>query len=146
MDVGRCLQPFPVSNGMENYAYYSELLKPSWAPPAWVFGPVWMVLYLIIIVSFGFVLIKYSKKEYTTSIFIPFFLNAFFNVLFTPIQFGLKSNILATIDILLVLGTLVWAMKIIWPRARWVAIVNFPYLAWVYFATILQVTVTVLNW
>lgn len=131
---------------MENYTYYSELLKPAWAPPSWVFGPVWTVLYIIIIVSFGYVLAKYIKKEYGTGIFMPFFLNALFNVLFTPIQFKLQNNVLATIDILLVLGTLIWGMKKIWPKARWVAIVNIPYLAWVYFATILQTTITVLNW
>ncbi|RJQ28062.1 tryptophan-rich sensory protein [Candidatus Parcubacteria bacterium] len=131
---------------MENYAYYSELLKPAWAPPSWIFGPVWTVLYVLIIVSFGYVLVKYMKKEYKTSVFLPFFLNALFNVLFTPIQFGLQSNILATLDILLVLGTLIWAMKVIWPKARWVVFINIPYLLWVYFATILQITVTVLNW
>ena len=131
---------------MENYVYYSELLKPSWAPPSWIFGPVWTVLYVIIIISFGFVLFKYIKKQYKTGIFLPFFLNALFNVLFTPIQFGLKNNFLASINILLVLGTLIWAMKAIWPRARWVALVNIPYLAWVSFATVLQLTITALNW
>jgi len=131
---------------MDNYTYYSELIKPAWAPSASVFGPVWTFLYILIIISFGYVLVKYMKKEYKTGIFMPFFLNALFNILFTPIQFGLKNNILATLDILLVLGTLIWAMKTIWPRARWVAIMNIPYLVWVCIATVLQISVTILNW
>lgn len=131
---------------MQNYEYYSELLKPSWAPPSWVFGPVWTVLYILIITSFGFVLTKYIKKEYGTKVFVPFLFNAIFNALFTPIQFGLKNNFLAAIDVLLVLGTLIWAMKAIWPRAHWVVFINIPYLLWVTFASILQITVTILNW
>lgn len=131
---------------IDNYTYYSELLKPTWAPPASIFGPVWTILYVIIIASFGYVLVKYIKKEYSTKTFLPFFLNALFNVLFTPIQFGLKSNVLAWLDIILVLVTLWWGMRVIWPKAKWVALVNIPYLLWVYFATILQTTVTILNW
>ena len=48
-------------------------------------------------------------------------------------------------DAVLVLGTLVWAMAAIWRRARWVALVNIPYLLWVGFATVLQLSITWLN-
>lgn len=43
------------------------------------------------------------------------------------------------------LGTLLWALAIIWRRARWVAYVNIPYLLWVAFATVLQFSITWLN-
>lgn len=76
---------------------------------------------------------------------LPFLLNLVFNFAFTPIQFGLKNNLLASVDILLVLGTLVWAMIAIFPHARWVTYINIPYLLWVSFATVLQLTVTYLN-
>jgi len=78
-------------------------------------------------------------------ILIPFVLNLIFNLSFTYFQFGLKSNILAAIDIILVLITLVWALIIIYPYIKWVAIVNIPYLLWVSFATFLQLTITYLN-
>jgi len=76
---------------------------------------------------------------------LPFVLNLIFNLAFTSIQFGLKNNLLAAADILLVLGTLVWAIIAIWPHMRWVAYAQAPYLLWVAFATILQLTVTFLN-
>ncbi len=131
---------------MNTYTKYSELIKPTWAPPSWLFGPVWTVLYAIIAVSFGSVFLKTFKQELSWVIALPFILNLIFNFLFTPIQFGLKNNLLASIDIVLVLGTIIWFMFSIWPHMRWVALVNIPYLLWVSFATVLQLTITYLNW
>lgn len=132
---------------MESYTYtqYADFIKPDWAPPAWLFGPVWSVLYLLIAISFGYVFYKWIRKELPFSVVLPFGLNLIFNVIFTPIQFGLQNNLLAAIDIILVLGTLVWFMVAIWKKYTWVALVNIPYLAWVSFATVLQLTVLYLN-
>jgi tryptophan-rich sensory protein len=130
---------------MQTYEWYQTLIKPEWAPPSWIFGPVWSVLYILIAVSFGFVVLKYMKGEIPFIALLPFILNTIFNLIFTPIQFGLQNNLLATIDIVLVLGTLVWALYAIHAYAPWVSYVNIPYLLWVSFATVLQVTITYLN-
>jgi len=127
------------------YDWYQSLIKPSWSPPSWLFGPVWTVLYVIIAVSFGSVFYKAFTKQISWLIALPFVLNLIFNFAFTPLQFGLKSNPLAALDILLILGTLVWAMVVIFPHARWITYANLPYLAWVSFATVLQLTITYLN-
>jgi tryptophan-rich sensory protein len=87
-------------------------------------------------------------KEIPWIVALPFVLNLFFNVIFTPIQFSLKNNLFAAIDIALVVGTLVWALYAVWhisPSLRWVAYVNIPYLIWGLFAACLQFTVTYLN-
>ena len=131
---------------MQTQIWYQQLTKPSWAPPSWVFGPVWTVLYAIIIVSFGYVAYLFFKKQIPFLVFLPFVLNIIFNLAFSPIQFGLQNNLLAAIDILLVLGTLAWALVAIFPFASWVSYANTPYLLWVAFATILQLTITYLNW
>lgn len=130
---------------METTTWYSQLIKPSWAPPSYFFGPVWTVLYVLIAISFGRVFFLISRKSIPAVIVIPFILNIIFNLAFTPLQFGLKSNILATIDILLVLGTLIWAMIAIYPHVRWITYIQIPYLLWVSFATVLQLTITFLN-
>ena len=129
----------------ETSTWYSSIVKPSWAPPSWLFGPVWSVLYTIIAVSFGAVFYKVFTKQLPFAIALPFILNLIFNFAFSPIQFGLKNNILAAIDILLVLATLIWSLYAIYPHMRWVALVNIPYLLWVSFATVLQITITILN-
>ena len=126
-------------------AWYAQLAKPFFAPPASVFGPVWAVLYVVILISFGFVLVQYLRRRLPFGLLLPFILNLVFNAAYTPIQFGLKNNLLASVDILLVLGTLAWALSAIWRRARWVALVNIPYLLWVGFATVLQLSITWLN-
>ncbi len=129
-----------------SYNWYAELMKPAWAPPSWLFGPVWTVLYILIAISFGYVFYKVITKKLPTAVAAPFVLNLFFNFNFTPIQFGLKNNFLAAIDILLVLSTLIWAMTIIYKHAKWITYINIPYLLWVSFASILQLTITYLNW
>ncbi len=129
----------------KSYNWYSHLIKPSWAPPSWLFGPVWTVLYVLIFISFGTVFYKVFNKELPIIILLPFVLNLFFNLIFTYLQFGLKNNFLAALDILLVLGTLIWAMVLIYPHFKWIALINIPYLLWVCFATVLQLTVTYLN-
>lgn len=133
---------------MDTYSWYSQLVKPSWAPPSWVFGPVWTVLYTIIAISFGTVFYQAFTKQIPWIVALPFALNLLFNAAFTPLQFGLKSNIFAAIDILLVVGTLIWAFHSLWyasPHLRWVVYVNIPYLLWGTFATCLQLTITYLN-
>lgn len=125
--------------------WYSNIIKPTWAPPSWLFGPVWSILYLLIAISFGFVFYKFFNKQISFIVIIPFVLNLIFNFIFSPIQFVLKNNYLAALDIVLVLGTLAWLMVAIYPYAKWVVYMNIPYLLWVSFATILQFTVTYLN-
>ena len=129
----------------QSYNWYQNLIKPSWAPPSWLFGPVWSVLYALIAVSYGTVFYKIIKKELHWSVGLPFVLNLVFNFLFTPIQFGVKNNLLAAVDIIFVLSTLIWAIIVIYPHIKWVAWINLPYLLWVCFATFLQLTVTFLN-
>lgn len=131
---------------MQTFTTYSELIKPSWSPPAYLFGPVWSVLYILIAISFGYVFYQVAKKKLPAIVAWPFALNLIFNIAFTPIQFGLKNNLLASIDILLILITLLWAIKVIYPKIRWIAYIQIPYLLWVAFATALQLTITYLNW
>ena len=130
---------------MNESSWYSQLIKPSWSPPAWLFGPVWSILYILIAISFGKVVLLFMQKKVPFMVLLPFILNIVFNLSFTYFQFGLKSNTLAAIDILLVLGTLIWAIIVIYPHIQWVAYAQIPYLIWVAFATVLQLTITYLN-
>ncbi len=133
---------------MDTYSWYSQLIKPSWAPPSWLFGPVWTVLYAIIAVTYGTVFYRAFTGKLSWLVALPFILNLIFNLIFSPIQFGLKNNLLAAIDILLVVATLIWALVALWqaaPELRWIVYANLPYLVWGVFATCVQLTITYLN-
>lgn len=130
---------------MRTYSQYRSYKKPSWAPPAWLFGPVWTFLYVLIIISFGYVGYLWVTGVISASIALPFALNLIFNFLFTTIQFRWRNFTLAALDVLAVWATLVWALIAIFPVAPWVVYINLPYLTWVSFATVLQLTVAVMN-
>ena len=130
---------------MKTYEWYETLSKPKWAPPAWLFGPVWTVLYALIFVSYGYVGYLFFQKKIPFVAVLPFVLNLICNLAFTPLQFGLQNLTLASVDVVFVLVTLIWAMVGIYRYAKWVAYINIPYLVWVCFATVLQLTITFSN-
>lgn len=130
----------------EGYVRYAEYIKPWFSPPPWIFGPVWSVLYILIAISFGWVFMKVWQGQIPKVVAVPFVINLIANASFTPVQFGLNNLPLASAVILLVLVTILWSMWAIWPHAKWVAYLQVPYLLWVLFASVLQLTITYLNW
>ena len=130
---------------MREAAIYTQWVQPSWAPPSWLFGPVWSVLYAIIAISFGYVFYKVFQGEIPKVVAVPFVINLIANAAFTPVQFGLQNLPLAALVIVIVLVTIPWAMWVVWPYAKWVALAQIPYLCWVSFATVLQLTIWYLN-
>lgn len=129
----------------DTYNWYEKLKKPAWAPPVTLFGQVWSILYPIIFVVNGYILYLLSQGRITWLVALPFWLNLFFNIIFTPIQFGLRNNLLAVIDIIFMIGTIIWAMIAIWPYNKWITAAFVPYLVWVSIAGALQASIYFLN-
>jgi tryptophan-rich sensory protein len=125
--------------------YYDQLLKPSWAPKPPVFMWVWSILYPMIIGVNIWAIVRWRAGIIPGEIVAVLAINAIANILFTPIQFGLKNNRLALLDICIVLITVVAAIFLIMPYAWPAAALLVPYAVWVGIATILQTQVTRLN-
>lgn len=136
---------FMKKNVKSTWGRYVNLKKPSWAPPGWLFGPVWSILYLLIVISFGKVFMMWLWGEISFILVLPFILNLIFNFMFSPIQFRMQNNVLAAIDIFLIWATIVWSMIAIFPHQGWITYIQIPYLIWVSFAMVLQFTITYLN-
>lgn len=130
---------------MEWMDWYNTLDKPSWTPMPATIGLIWQILYPIILVTFGYVFYRAFSRQIPISVAIPFAINLAANLAFTPIQFGLQNLVLASLDIVVVLLTIVWGMWAIWPHHRWVAMAQVPYFVWVLIATVLQWSITWLN-
>ena len=123
-------------------AWYDALVKPSWNPPAWVFGPVWTTLYLMIAAA-GWLVWRRGAEGRTALLFwgVQLALNAVWTLLF----FGLHRPGWALLDIAalgLSILAFVWTA---WPASRAAALLFVPYLLWVGFATALNAALWRLN-
>ena len=126
--------------------WYDSLAKPSWTPAPSTISLIWMILYPIILVSFGFVFVQAIRARVPGRIALPFAINLVANLLFMPIFAGLRNVPLACVDILLVWATIIWCVVVAWPVYRWVAVAQVPYFVWVSVATVLHLSITAMNW
>lgn len=130
---------------MDWMTWYNSLAKPSWTPSPSTIGLIWRILYPMILVTFLFVFVQAVRRRIHWRVALPFSINLMANLVFTPIQFGLRNLPLASVDILIVWGTIFWMIAAIWRHYRWVAIAQIPYLLWVSIATVLQLSITWMN-
>ncbi|MEI7815326.1 MAG: TspO/MBR family protein [Coriobacteriia bacterium] len=127
-------------------AWYDALAKPKWTPAPSVIGTIWTIIYPLIAVATVATIVKVVRGDLPRIVLIPLVLNLASNAAFTPIQFGLRNLPLATVDIAVVLVTIVWWLALAWrPGSEWIALVLAPYLVWVSIASVLQVSITLAN-
>lgn len=126
--------------------WYDSLTKPSWTPEPSTIGLIWQILYPIILVTFGFVFVQAIRKKLPWKVALPFGINLVANLIFTPIQFGLRNLPLAAVDILIVWGTIIWMFVAVWKHYKRIALAQVPYFVWVSIATVLQLSITLWNW
>ncbi len=131
---------------MDWMTWYNGLDKPSWTPAPATIGLIWQILYPIILVTFGFVFVQMFRGKISWKIALPFAINLVANLIFTPIQFGMRNLPLAAVDILIVWGTIIWMSVVIWKHYRWVSLAQIPYFVWVSLASVLQLSITAMNW
>lgn len=122
--------------------WYDTLEKPAWTPPAWVFGPVWTFLYILMGISLWLVWIKKPKDK---TPYILFFTQLFFNFIWTSLFFGLESPLLALIDLGLILGFLIATIFSFWKVSRFAGGLLIPYLLWGLYAFALNVQIVWLS-
>jgi translocator protein len=130
---------------MTRMEWYGSLAKPSWTPAPTTISLIWMILYPIIVVSFGFVFVQAFRGKMSWRVSLPFAKNLVANLLFMPIFAGLRNVPLACVDILIVWATIIWCVVVAWPVFRWVAVAQVPYFVWVSTATVIQVSITAMN-
>jgi tryptophan-rich sensory protein len=116
--------------------FYASLVKPSWAPPGWLFGPVWTTLYLLMGVA-GWLVWSSAGWAGATGALALFLTQLVFNALWSWIFFAWKRGALAFADIALLVVLIVATMLAFGRVHRLAALLLLPYLAWVIFATAL---------
>ncbi|RKP32649.1 tryptophan-rich sensory protein [Metschnikowia bicuspidata] len=123
--------------------WYLTIKKPSWNPPSWLFGPVWTILYVLM--GIACFLIWKTEHPLKKPILTLYFLQLFFNVLWSLAFFGAQSPLLGMVVILplwaMILACVIQFRKI----SPWASNLMVPYLLWVSFATVLNGTIWRLN-
>lgn len=134
-----------IFNTVSNFNWYFTINKPFFSPPDWVFGPVWIVLYLIIGIALFLVWTTHSPGSTKQSAMILFFIQLVFNTVWTFFFFYLKNPYLALVDIILLL---IFSLLTLWKFYsvnRAAGYLMLPYVLWLGFATVLNYSIWTLN-
>ena len=116
--------------------FYAQLTQPSWAPPGWVFGPVWSALYLMMAISAWLVWRERSLRD-ARSAFVLFFAQLAANALWSWLFFAWHLGALAFAEILVLWVLIVATIVAFWRVRPLAGALLLPYLAWVSFASVL---------
>jgi len=126
------------------YTWYPSLYKPSWTPPDWIFGPVWLSLYLMIAVS-GWLIYKTEDSHQRSIALKCYFGQLALNLIWSFLFFSLRSPLLGLIDIVLLCILVCLTMIKALPVNPLASLLLLPYLAWILYATTVNVGIWLLN-
>lgn len=124
--------------------FYQELIRPEWAPPAWLFAPVWTMLYILIAVDAWLVwrVQGFRAARITLSLFI---VQLIANALWTWLFFAWRQGAISFLEILILWVMILCTIVAFWRVRPLYGILLFPYIAWVSFASVLTFSIWKLN-
>ncbi|WP_127346265.1 TspO/MBR family protein [Pseudidiomarina mangrovi] len=117
--------------------FYTELVRPTWAPPAWLFGPVWTVLYAMMAVAAWQIWRLAGSWQAAARELWWFVAQLLLNALWSWVFFAWYLGAAAFVEIILLWLAIVVTMVLFWRRDKLAGALLLPYLAWVTFATAL---------
>jgi len=125
--------------------WYKEISRPSFTPPDWLFAPVWITLYVLMGISAFLIWKKRDKKKEVKTALIIFFIQLVLNSLWSIIFFGFHLTLIAFIEIILLWVAILFMIIKFYPISRAASLIQIPYLLWVSFAAVLNLSFTALN-
>lgn len=124
--------------------WYVTLIKPSFNPPNYLFGPVWTTLYILMGISL-FLALNKAKELDKNRIIVVFSLQLILNFLWSFIFFEFHQLGLALIEIVVMWCSILVMILVFFKTNKFAALINIPYLLWVSFATVLTYSIYNLN-
>ena len=123
--------------------WYPSLIKPSFNPPNWIFAPVWIILFVLMGISLYLAWIGKSKnKKYALKLF---YTQLMLNIIWSAFFFGLRNPLLAFIEIIILCVFILLTMLEFYKIDSKAGYLLIPYLAWVTFASVLNLFIFILN-
>ncbi len=126
-------------------SWYASLIKPTFSPPNYLFGPVWTALYILMGISLYLVWLESLAGKNVKVPVIIFGIQLFLNALWSFLFFGLQSPFLGFIEILVLWGAIAGTIVLFYRVNRTAAYLLVPYILWVSFATLLTYAIWNLN-
>ena len=124
--------------------WYTQLAKPTFTPPGWIFAPVWTILY-IMIAFMGWRLSQFHQKNRVSVSMRLWWSQLGLNFLWSPIFFGAHLVGTALIVLSLLFLNILGLIIVTWRQDRLTALLNIPYAIWVSFAGVLNASIFILN-
>lgn len=125
--------------------WYEGLIKPSFNPPNWIFGPVWTLLYAVMTYAAWRVFGRLETQRDKINFALVFIAQLFFNALWSIVFFGMR-NPTAGLLVVVFLEASVIAMILVFAKYdRTAALTQLPYATWVAFASLLNLAIVLLN-
>lgn len=124
--------------------WYATLEKPSFNPPAWVFGPVWTILYLMMAVA-AWLVWRIGGWRPVALALVVFCAQLALNTLWSILFFGLQSPTVAAVEIVVLWLAILATILLFWKHQPVAALLLAPYLAWVSFAAVLNFSIAAMN-
>lgn len=125
-------------------SWYTTIIKPSFNPPNWIFGPVWTLLYLLMGTSLYLILTTKKSKNRKIGLYL-FFTQLVLNTLWSILFFGLHSPLAAFIEIILLWISILLTIKYFYKVNKKASYLLIPYILWVTFAAILNLSIVIIN-
>ncbi|MBI2601065.1 tryptophan-rich sensory protein [Candidatus Daviesbacteria bacterium] len=127
--------------------WYATLNKPSFSPPNWVFGPVWTILYILMGISLYLVWTKKNPLITLRAMGVPaiFWVQLILNTTWSILFFGTENPTLALFDVVALWIAILLTIKSFYKISKLAAYLLYPYLAWVTFAALLNLSIVILN-
>lgn len=126
-------------------AWYAGLRKPSFTPPGWVFGPVWVTLYTLMGVAAWLVWRKGLEQRAVRAALAIFLVQLVLNALWPVVFFGLREPFCAFVEIVVLWAAAVLTMILFFRVYTWAGVLFIPYNIWVSYATALNGYIWKLN-
>lgn len=124
--------------------WYTDLSKPSWNPPAWVFAPVWITLYVMMGVAAWMVWRR--RRTHAVAVSLVVFLGQLvLNALWSYLFFGLHLMVVAAVEIVILFLLIVTCAVLFWRVRAAAGALLVPYALWVGFASVLTITLARMN-
>ncbi|MEM8791397.1 MAG: TspO/MBR family protein [Pseudomonadota bacterium] len=125
--------------------WYDNLVKPSFQPPDWLFGPAWTVIFTCTAIAGYRAWIAADAPDQQTTILILYLTNAVINAAWSAFFFTLRRPDWALWEVALLWFSIIAMIVATWPIEQTAALLLIPYLLWVSFAAILNLAVVRLN-